>query len=742
MADGLNIPGVSDRYKTNDLVKSLMEVERIPLKREEEKVETFKNQQDAWRGINQKMATLRDSCKSLYSFENPFNNKLTSSSDEAAVTVEAGREAEYGSFKLDVIQPAATDRFLSDEINADQTVPQGKYTYKVGDKTIDFNWRGGKLTDFVTGLNRRGGETVKAGLIGVSAGKKALMIESLKTGAKNRLIFENQAFDFAKSCGMISDSSTDVKEVRYTKDRLYNPENLEEFNTDGLPSITKDGIGIKNGKIIIPPRSGFEMDIPESANRQKGKMEFLITETAVDDLAEKLAQDMVSNSTGSADVEGISDADDTVQSGFIEFPSPGGISFEGISILNNASETSLPPQDSFEEDITAKTKSAQPGEEPEVAEAADVPEEPETPDLPQPLKNAVSSLFYIRDVDGNETQVPAESFSVDAEGNIRASILFSDFPDAQRILVRNTNTGTQIEMSMPSIYSDAQDLGYKPKHAVSEAQDAVIKYEGITMNRASNDIDDVVPHVTLHVHDKTDRTATLKVEPDKESAKDAIITFVGKYNQTLAEINILSQNKPEIISELDYLTSDEEEKARERLGMFQGDNTLTSGRSSLQQTISTMYRAKPDATITLLAQIGVSTNAGGGGRGYSPSQMRGYLEVDEKKLDKAIENDLEQIKNLFGYDSDGDLIIDNGIAFRLDKQLTGWVQTGGVISSRTNSLEGQIKASNQKIARLQTQLDRKEAELKQKYAAMEGTLGNLESQQNSLQNFATQGQKR
>ena len=102
MADGLTIPGVTDRYKTNDLVNSLMEVERIPLKREEEALEGYKKQQGAWRDVNQKMSTLRESVKTLYSFENPFSNKLASSSEENAVTVEAGREAEYGSFKIDI----------------------------------------------------------------------------------------------------------------------------------------------------------------------------------------------------------------------------------------------------------------------------------------------------------------------------------------------------------------------------------------------------------------------------------------------------------------------------------------------------------------------------------------------------------------------------------------------------------------------------------------------------------------
>jgi flagellar hook-associated protein 2 len=70
---GISIPGVSDKYKTNDLVKSLVEVEKLPLKREQEKLEGFKTEQANWRRVNQYMSSLRESTRSLYSFNNPFN---------------------------------------------------------------------------------------------------------------------------------------------------------------------------------------------------------------------------------------------------------------------------------------------------------------------------------------------------------------------------------------------------------------------------------------------------------------------------------------------------------------------------------------------------------------------------------------------------------------------------------------------------------------------------------------------
>ena len=101
----INIPGISNKYKTNDYIDALIKKERIPLTREQEALDRYKEQQSAWRGVNQKMSELRESTKALYSYDNPFNNKLASSSNENAVTAEAGREAAFGQIKIDVNRP-------------------------------------------------------------------------------------------------------------------------------------------------------------------------------------------------------------------------------------------------------------------------------------------------------------------------------------------------------------------------------------------------------------------------------------------------------------------------------------------------------------------------------------------------------------------------------------------------------------------------------------------------------------
>ena len=340
--------------------------------------------------------------------------------------------------------------------------------------------------------------------------------------------------------------------------------------------------------------------------------------------------------------------------------------------------------------------------------------------------------------DGSEKEIP---YTPAEDGKpAQIDVKLSEYQGIKAIAVRNKNTGKSYEVSSFTALDPIKDLGYGPKHPVSTADDAIIKYEGITITRSSNKIDDVVPEITLNVHDKTEKTATIAVKPDVDASKAAIIEFVGKYNQAVAELNILSQNKQEIIDELDYLTPDEKEAEQKKLGLFQSDFSLTNIKSNMASTLAARYMFSDSAEITMLSQLGIATNAGGYSGGYSQSKLRGYLEIDEKKLDEALANHLDDIKMIFGYDSDGDLIVDTGIAYKLDKQISAYTQTGGILAMKTSSLDSKIKSSETKITKLESQMAKKEAELRNKYSQMEGSLNSLEAQQNTISNFVKQQQ--
>jgi len=694
----ISVPGFSDKYKTKEYIEALMQKERIPLNHEQEKLDKYKDQQGAWRTINQKMSALRSSSKTLYSFENPFNNKIATSSDENAITAEAGREAAYESIKIDVLKEATADRFLSMELEKNTQVPKGKYTFEVDEKRISFNWKGGKINDFITALNKRSANTIKASLIGTSDNKQALLIESLKTGNDNNLVFKDDALSYAIKNRIIEKSKKDITEFGNDLEYFENPQiekTIPENDQEGMPLFKKKPVLIhevvdENGeaktdenRTIIPPRKGYSVPVdPTIHELDSNRIDFSFKTNEVEDITEELNI----KRTTRPDLEKV-----------------GTVTFSELTIKNEPSDTILPP----------------------------IPEVDLTP-----ISDA--SDFYIHNTDGSEIKIDTEGKSISTDSITKEKIIslaVRDFPDMDGIIVRNRNTGAEISMSSYSVYDEKKKLDYTPVNPVSTAGDATIKYNGITINRPNNKIDDVIPHVTLNVKQPTEKTATIDINPDKDSAKDALIDFVGNYNQVLAEMNVLADGKPEIVDELDYLTKDEKEAYMEKLGMFQGDFSLTNGKASLRNIVNANYKWADEATITMLAQIGISSRASGNGGGYNAAQMRGYLEIDEKKLDSSIENNLEEIKNIFGFDKDGDLIIDSGIAFNIDKQLTSWVQSGGIIATKNSGIEQRIKASESTIKKLEAQLDTKEAQLRSKYGKMEGTLNNLNAQSNTLNSF-------
>ena len=165
--------------------------------------------------------------------------------------------------------------------------------------------------------------------------------------------------------------------------------------------------------------------------------------------------------------------------------------------------------------------------------------------------------------DGSEKLI--ETPDILTKENTTIDLKLQDFSSISAITIRNRNTGYHFEISKMKSFNPKENLGFTPQHPISTAQDAIIKYEGITIKRPSNEIDDVIPEVTLNIHEKTEKTATLSVKPDVESAKDALITFVGNYNQAVTQINILSQTKPEIVEEITYLSEEEKEHIRQKL---------------------------------------------------------------------------------------------------------------------------------------------------------------------------------
>jgi flagellar hook-associated protein 2 len=670
------VPGVKSRFNSEKLIEDLMKVERIPKDRTEKNIENLEREKTYWQEIGRRVNSLRDSARLLFSFQNPFNDRIARSSDESVITGAATREAVEQNYRFTVKQTAQADRFLSPPLDDSFKVDSGTYTFTVGKDEISFSFRGGSLKEFTDTLNRRGKEKIGASLIAVERGAKSLLIESRVTGAENRLGFSGDAEKLAIRAGLVEPVNSSRRDISLNSESLR----IDPASA-GEAAAADDALQVKAGASVSIPLnppvladSSLVLHI-ETATR-------LITNT---DFA--VPQPPPGPST----------------------PPPGSISYGGISIENDPSQTPLPLW---------------------------------TPPEPPPRKDNLE-LLSVSFSDGTSLSLPSLQDSPDFSSRQYPLADFGAGKIITALNIRNDNTHRDLSLRNIAFFDPAAQGGVKARNAVSSAQDALITMEGIEIRRPVNSIDDLIPGVTLTVQGLSDRPVSLDIQPDREGVKDAIISLAGNYNRLMAEINVLTRNDDRIIEELSYLSADEREEMKNRQGAFSGDSTLNQFKNTLQRAAASPYPTQEERDLALLAQIGVGTDVRRSGGGtYDPSRLRGYLEIDEKVLDAAIAAKLPAIQQLFGADANGDMIIDTGLAYMMDSLAKPFVENGGLISLKTGTIDSRISQDKRRIDTLERQLAAKETALKIQYGQMEGAYNRMEQMTTSIDQFSQQNNNR
>ena len=191
---------------------------------------------------------------------------------------------------------------------------------------------------------------------------------------------------------------------------------------------------------------------------------------------------------------------------------------------------------------------------------------------------------------------------------------------------------------------------------------------------------------------------SLKIFEDFESAEGKVKSIVEKLNAILQFIQ--GQNK-----------IDEKTLTSETLG---GDVTIQNLESLIRKMV---IKALPttDGSIRF-NEIGVTF------------QRTGLLEVDENKLKRVVRERFRAVGEFFAG------IKDNGHGFvgTLTKAVKGYVQTGGIVASRSDGIKRRIKDIDLQIENKEKHLEQVKAGLKRKFAKLESTMARLKGQQGQL----------
>lgn len=662
------VPGITNSgMDTDGMVEDIMEAERAPVTRMEERIDTHEEEREAWQEIGRRVSNLQDAARLLFGFENPFNDRIASSTDESVVVATAERGASEGTTSVSVRQLAEADRFVSRNLTSEFEVRPGRYGFRVGESEVFFNYSGGSLESFAQAINQRAGDVVGARVVRNSASSKVILIEAKQTGAENQLSFLEDARAFALEASILEEARDEVVEASIQPGTV----------TGTSPADTRS---IQSGTLTVAPEGQATLRMPSPIDTADELVMEL--EVAVTNLYEEWTPPEPPPGPG--------------------VPDAGDITLGDVTVENAPSSVPLPDW-----------------------------QEPEPPVVRDDLQ-----LLFLRE---SGERIPLPELE-DTDGFQTIRVPLATFADTVEALeVHNNNTHRKVAIRNVSVFDPRSRGDVAPVNPLSTARDAIVELDGIEVIRPSNSIDDLVENVTLNLRGLSQRPVDVTVEPDREAITDSLIQFVFYYNELIREINILTRTEEAIVDELTNYSNEEREAALEKLGLLQGNRALNSLKSRMQTIMMNAYPTEAGNELTMLAQMGISSNESGPGGGFDSSRLRGYLEMNPRDVEASLQSLFRASRQLFGSDSDGDRAIDTGVAYEIDRNLRPYVQSGGLIATRTGNIDRSISDTRDRIEREEERLSRARARYEAEFAEMEGAMRRMQEQQQALDNLPSTG---
>jgi flagellar hook-associated protein 2 len=285
-----------------------------------------------------------------------------------------------------------------------------------------------------------------------------------------------------------------------------------------------------------------------------------------------------------------------------------------------------------------------------------------------------------------------------AEGNagIRASLL--QVAEGQEVLMITaagsgqaqavTLTATLAGTPALSFETVNQNAAGEPLAELSDL-DAAVRIDGFAVTRPDNRLSDVIEGLTIYLKRAEPGTSlTLEVSADRNAASSAVAAFVQQYNSLVDALTQVSGYKGPGV---------------EQAPLF-GD-AATRGLGSRLRAELSRAQVAPEGGVSTLSEIGLRTD------------LNGKLTLDTSALATALADDPEGVGRLLG--------AEGGLAGRLEDLLSPYTGADGILSARTNGLEGRLERIDDSRESLERRLTVLETRYRQQFTAMDALVGQL-----------------
>lgn len=247
-----------------------------------------------------------------------------------------------------------------------------------------------------------------------------------------------------------------------------------------------------------------------------------------------------------------------------------------------------------------------------------------------------------------------------------------------------------------------------------EAGDAEVEIDGISVKSKTNTFSNAIQDTELKVLAVTpaDNNATLTIATDKKAAEEKIQAFITAYNALITEVDTLTKNRT---------IGDDGKTVVAEGGALSGDPMVRSIMNQVTKSLGGVF-SSGGAELNNLYALGITFNKEGKME-ISTSTLYGG-DSGRVRFDKALENNYDKIADLFGGD--------DGISESLDDLISQFTARDGLLVNKEDSLKAQLKKNTKDRDAFDRYIESYEETLRQRYGALDSTLGQLQSTSSML----------
>ncbi len=313
---------------------------------------------------------------------------------------------------------------------------------------------------------------------------------------------------------------------------------------------------------------------------------------------------------------------------------------------------------------------------------------------------------YSFDVNSTTTLTDLKNMINDStDGKVIASTLNVGGTNPYKLVLKSAQTGESQNMTITSTGGGTavSDLGLDlVSNNIQSAQDAIVQYNGIDIQRSSNNINDLIVGVEITLNELGE--SNVSIVQDTTDISSGLADFTSKYNELMNNLN-------------ESTKYDVDTKAS---GSFQGVNEITSMKSSLNRMLISV-----DANGTSLSEFGLSLNDAG------------MLEFDENIFNSKMTENPDGVKNYFvgSYDVNTETTT-SGIFTKFNNLLADLATNdNSVLGLYEGSLTNQKTSLETEKAKTIASLDAKYETMTQRFMAYDAMIGKLDMQAQSVQSM-------